>query len=145
MRGRKFPAIYKITHIPTGHFYIGKSTNVCERWHSHLSQFFASKHTQQMQELWDSSHYDNWTFQILKICKVKELEDMEQKYIAQAVADLAGTGDEHYFLNVKDNPFYVRPKKLRGKKEKVVEEDSEVPASSQFVTTLEVAGVATLD
>lgn len=44
--------IYKITFY-TGHFYIGKSENIPQRWRTHRKNFEQRTHTKKMQALYD--------------------------------------------------------------------------------------------
>ncbi len=125
MQRMKVAGIYKISHPSTGHFYVGKSTDIASRWHTHLCDFLCKRHTETMQELWDSSHYTNWTFSILKICSKKELLEMEKKFIEEAADKVEADGDTSLFLNVIGNRHKKKSasKKTDKKTDKKVNEE----------------------
>lgn len=76
-------AIYKITHIESQKSYIGQTTNVKERWRTHLKRGLGidtpttNKFYQSMIELkpW------NFTWEILQTCSKEELNEKEKYWI----------------------------------------------------------------
>lgn len=75
--------IYKITYIPTGESYIGKSTNVNKRWQEHLKSAYglgtiahSSLHTKMAKEgVW------NFTFELLEEIEKDKLSEREKYWI----------------------------------------------------------------
>lgn len=76
-------AIYKITHIESQKAYIGQTTNIKDRWRTHLKRGLGidtpttNKFYQSMIELkpW------NFTWEILQICTKEELNEKEKYWI----------------------------------------------------------------
>ena len=75
--------IYKITYIPTGEFYIGRSTTVADRWKAHLKTTYNLKgcahsylHTFMAEKgCW------NFSFELLEECDKDSLNEREKFYI----------------------------------------------------------------
>lgn len=66
--------IYRIT-FETGHFYIGKSTNLTARLASHRRN-------------WTRTKYGSFTSEVLHYCVKEDLAYLESKYITEAINDL---------------------------------------------------------
>ena len=81
--GRAPSGIYKITYIPTGEAYIGKSTNVKSRWEQHCKSCFglgtiahSSLHIKMARDgIW------NFTFELLEEVPKENLTEREKYYI----------------------------------------------------------------
>lgn len=73
--------IYRIYNKINGKSYIGKSIDILRRWNEHMECGCAATHYE------DEFHYElnlnpqNFTFEILTICKESELSTEEEKYI----------------------------------------------------------------
>ena len=75
--------IYKITYLPTGESYIGKSTNLKNRWEQHCKSAFglgnishSSLHTKMARDgIW------NFSFEILEEVSKENLTEREKYYI----------------------------------------------------------------
>lgn len=75
--------IYKITYIPTGESYIGKSTNINKRWQEHLKSAYglgtiahSSLHTKMAKEgVW------SFTFELLEEVEKEKLSEREKYWI----------------------------------------------------------------
>lgn len=76
--------IYKLTHTPTGKFYIGATTNLYKRWHSHKSRFTRGKHHAPLQLTYDlTNDITDWSIKLVKTCIKKTLVKNEQVYLTQ--------------------------------------------------------------
>lgn len=82
--GNKKPSgIYIITYIPTGEIYIGRSTDIANRWTEHVKSAFnlgtiahSSLHTKMEEKgIW------NFTFQILEEVSKEKLNEREKYWI----------------------------------------------------------------
>lgn len=75
--------IYKITYLPTGEAYVGKSTNVKNRWEQHCKAVFglgnishSSLHTKMARDgIW------NFSFELLEEVEKENLTEREKYYI----------------------------------------------------------------
>ena len=75
--------IYKITYLPTGESYIGKSTNIKNRWEQHCKSCFglgnishSSLHTKMARDgIW------NFSFEVLEEVSKENLSEREKYYI----------------------------------------------------------------
>lgn len=81
--GKSVSGIYKITYTPTGEIYIGKSTNIGERWKQHIKSSLnigtiahSSLHT-----YIDKKGIWNFTFEILEEVSKENLTEKEKWYI----------------------------------------------------------------
>ena len=118
MMRQKHPGIYRITHTSTGKYYIGKSTDVTTRWKSHLTDLLFKRHgNEEMQQLFSETHYTDFTFQILKLCKLKEVVQLEKEMIRLEVEKLESQFLSHLLLNVDGNPHKTKKKRNSVKKE----------------------------
>lgn len=85
LNGRKPSGIYIITYIPTGEIYIGKSTDINNRWQEHCKSAYgvgtiahSSLHTKMARDgIW------NFTFQILEEVPKEKLGEREKYWIEQ--------------------------------------------------------------
>ena len=81
--GNKISGIYCITYIPTGEIYIGRSTDIANRWAEHTKSAFSlgsiahsSLHTKMARDgIW------NFTFQILEKVDKEKLNEREKYWI----------------------------------------------------------------
>jgi len=68
--------IYKITNKLTSKVYVGLSKDIASRWKIHLSMLNKGKHhCKSLQE--EYIKLEDYTFEILEICKKKELSEKE--------------------------------------------------------------------
>ena len=83
LNGESPSGIYKITYIPTGESYIGKSTNVNKRWQEHLKSAYnlgtiahSSLHTKMSRDgVW------NFTFELIEQVEKDKLNEREKYWI----------------------------------------------------------------
>lgn len=83
LNGEAPSGIYKITYLPTGESYIGKSTNIKNRWEQHCKSCFglgnishSSLHTKMAQDgIW------NFSFEVLEEVSKENLSEREKYYI----------------------------------------------------------------
>ena len=78
----KISAVYKITNVITGDFYIGSSKNVKSRWTSHKCPSTWNRYPNNPMYL-DMNKYglDKFSFQILEEVEIEQLKEMEQQFI----------------------------------------------------------------
>jgi len=81
--------IYKLVYLPTGHFYIGATTDLRQRWFIHQSMMKAGRATSKIQELYDKDKdLNSWVFEILEFVKQKRsLDSKETMWIKQHFND----------------------------------------------------------
>lgn len=81
----KISGIYKITYIPDGRSYIGRSVDIAERFRQHIKcGLKAAKGAAPFYEALFSLGVENFTFEILQQCEfgqVEELVELESYYI----------------------------------------------------------------
>lgn len=83
LNGNAPSGIYKITYLPTGEAYIGKSTNIKNRWEQHCKACFglgnishSSLHTKMARDgIW------NFSFELLEEVPKENLTEREKYYI----------------------------------------------------------------
>lgn len=83
LNGKAPSGIYKITYLPTGESYIGKSTNLKNRWEQHCKSTFglgtishSSLHTKMARDgIW------NFSFEMLEEVSKENLTEREKYYI----------------------------------------------------------------
>lgn len=74
--------IYKITNKQNGKLYIGRSKDIFNRWKSHLTSLRKKKHgNQHLQEDFNAFGIDNFSFEIVEVCKIGESIARESHYI----------------------------------------------------------------
>ena len=78
----KISAVYKITNVITGDFYIGSSKNVKRRWAGHKCPSVWNRYPNNPMYL-DMNKYglDKFSFQILAEVEIEQLKEMEQQFI----------------------------------------------------------------
>ena len=78
----KISAVYKITNVITGDFYIGSSKNVKRRWASHKCPSVWNRYPNNPMYL-DMNKYglDKFSSQILEEVEIEQLKEMEQQFI----------------------------------------------------------------
>ncbi len=81
--------IYKLVYLPTGHFYIGATTDLRQRWFIHQSMMKSGKATTKIQELYDKDkNFNSWIFIVVEYVKQKRsLDTKETWWIKQHFAD----------------------------------------------------------
>jgi hypothetical protein len=77
--------IYKLTHLPTGKYYIGSTTNLSQRFHLHLTHMKRGTAQRNLLSLWNNDK-DEWTISFLKKCSHDELASLEHKYLTRHMA-----------------------------------------------------------
>ena len=74
--------VYKLTHKPSGKFYIGSSTDIRQRFHIHKSLFKHNKNHNKLQETYNTTNQIvDWKLQVIEICHASKLNKTEQMYI----------------------------------------------------------------
>ena len=78
----KISAVYKITNVITGDFYIGSSKDVKRRWMQHKRPSIWNERQNNPMYL-DMKRYglDKFSFQILEEVEIEQLKETEQKFI----------------------------------------------------------------
>lgn len=84
MRLDCFSGIYKILNTTTGEVYIGQSKNITRRWHEHIKKLRSGMHhNYRLQEAYEKFGITCFTFEILKLCEVSDLDFEELAYICE--------------------------------------------------------------
>lgn len=83
MKNNKNSGIYKITCVPTGKVYIGKTINFHKRYLCYLSDF--RRNTGRVNQYLTSAvikhGLENFTFEVIEYCNVSELRELEFKWM----------------------------------------------------------------
>lgn len=84
--------VYKITHIPTGKYYIGATKDLYHRWYSHLASMKYNHKTSNstLKELWKQTPTeDAFRMQVLEVTADDReiLNNRERDYLAIAIND----------------------------------------------------------
>jgi group I intron endonuclease len=96
--------IYKIRNIINDKFYIGSAKDIKRRWRRHKCGLRGNKHENLvLQRAWNKYGEENFVFEIVEICEMKELLELEQKYLdlkpQYNIGIVASGGD-----NITNNP-----------------------------------------
>lgn len=76
--------IYQITNKYNSRKYIGKSIDLINRWHKHISDLINNKHPNKyLQKDFSKYGYNGLTFEILDICTIEEMNNLELDYISE--------------------------------------------------------------
>jgi group I intron endonuclease len=79
----KVCGVYAITNIINNKKYIGQSIDIYVRWRNHKSALKHNRHNNEhLQSAWNTYGEENFIFEILAICDVDKIDDIEQYYIA---------------------------------------------------------------
>lgn len=81
-KNRNIAGIYLIYNKRTDKYYVGRSNNIFSRWNNHLVELLYKKHHNKlMQADFDSGHYTDFEFSIIKIMSAKKLVEAEKIFI----------------------------------------------------------------
>lgn len=79
----KYCGVYAIIHEPSGHLYIGGSTDMTGRWTHHRFMLRRGKHkTARLQALWSLHGEDQFKFVVLEPCAPSVLVAKEDAWLA---------------------------------------------------------------
>ena len=113
----KLAGIYKITHEPTGQYYIGMSVDIFNRWRGHYSDIKLTRHSSpKFLLLWNETNPIEWKWEILETCnltkfkldsglKGKKLEAAFRKHLLLNERKWMSLHSVTYALN-KDSKYY---------------------------------------
>lgn len=80
--------IYRIRNEITGKVYIGQSVNVTKRLNAHKNSLRLGNHRNvHLQSSWKEYGEDSFSFEVIVICAVEELDDLERLYIRTYASD----------------------------------------------------------
>jgi hypothetical protein len=81
--------LYCLNYLPTGHYYIGGTTDIKSRWAIHQAMMKAGKATTKIQQLYDKTKdMNDWVFEIVELVpKKKDLDRKETALIKQHFGD----------------------------------------------------------
>jgi group I intron endonuclease len=89
--------IYQITNKYNNKKYIGKSEKILIRWNKHLNDLMDNRHSnKKLQNDFIRFGYTGFTFEIIEICDLKNLNNLEAKYIKEL-------SDDNYNINNPSN------------------------------------------
>lgn len=78
----KITGIYKIENKINNKKYIGQSKDIHGRWKSHINELNNNKHKNDyLQNAWNKYGDENFTFTILEVCTIDQLNQLEKHYI----------------------------------------------------------------
>ena len=78
----KICGVYSIMNLTNHKRYIGQSVDIYVRWGNHKSALRNNRHdNKHLQNAWDFYGEDNFIFEILSICDVSVIDQIEQDYI----------------------------------------------------------------
>lgn len=76
--------IYKIVNKVNGKIYVGLAENIEERWKKHVRSLKKGKHcNNHLQHTWNKYGKDSFTFEIVEICDIENLNKREIFWIEQ--------------------------------------------------------------
>ena len=71
----KISGLYRITHRPTGKYYVGMSTSIFDRWASHYNDIKMKKHSSiDLVNLWNISQPEDWVFEIIEYISLTDFK-----------------------------------------------------------------------
>lgn len=74
--------IYKIINKVNGKYYVGSSNNIKVRWKNHIKTLNKNIHKNpHLQSAWNKYGSDNFIFNIVELCSLENLTEIEQKYL----------------------------------------------------------------
>lgn len=74
--------VYQITNISNNKIYIGSSKNILQRWKNHIRELELNVHKNMfLQTDWNNFGKNNFVFEILEECSIKNRYEVEQKYL----------------------------------------------------------------
>jgi len=92
--------IYRITSKENSLIYIGKSTNIKNRWSTHLSELKSnSHHNKKLLKDFYLYGIDNFTFEVMEECNLYILDTREKYYISfYSKGELYNSFSNDYFM-----------------------------------------------
>lgn len=74
--------IYKIINKVNGKYYVGSSIDIRVRWKNHIKALNKNIHKNpHLQSAWHKYGSENFVFEIVELCLLKQLTEIEQKYL----------------------------------------------------------------
>ena len=75
---RKIAGIYVIYNKRTDKYYVGRSNSIFSRWNNHLTELLYKRHhNKYLQEDFDTGHYTDFEFSIIKIMSAKAISNFK--------------------------------------------------------------------
>jgi group I intron endonuclease len=82
MKKVEISGVYCIVNFINGHFYVGSSKNISNRWSRHKSDLRKEKHgNRYLQRAWNKYGVENFGFNIIEETSVENLVEREQYYL----------------------------------------------------------------
>lgn len=143
--------IYKITNTKTNKIYIGQSTNIPQRWHSHLHEI---EHGRGLAKYIPDVTVKDFSFEVVELCAPEELNARERYWIAyynsyEDGMNRAEGGKDGKFKLREDTLRYLRFQERKEKRKQAILDTFEkwtgIPIDAEqkevLVTELIEAGV----
>lgn len=96
--------VYKITHLPTGNYYVGSSKDISRRWREHTSNI---RHQGSLGDFHPINDFNinNYRFDVLESCSLDDLLEVESKYVNLQDPKCVNTKDPRIIgnLNAENN------------------------------------------
>lgn len=91
--------IYQIKNKHNYNKYIGKSSNLFNRLDKHINELVNNKHiNKHLQKDFNKYGYFGFTFEILDICNIDEMNNLEMKYIKELNPE-----NDYNIIGLKEN------------------------------------------
>lgn len=135
---RRTPCVYRLTHVPTGRFYIGSTTNLRSRINRHRREVQTKDHhNERLEELTDNLN----DFEIrIEVCDTEEsARELEQKHLDEHHgAELCLNMGDSAIVAYKNTPDHIR-KAISERRKGVATTPKGVPRTAEDKLKISIA------